>query len=87
MPANAVVRVDYFDRRKRGHVVRTFRDYCHRLAPRVFAVELGVLSSDMGGYVHLHRNVRIILHLLPDILESIPGYRDRRVEDNHKEDR
>ena len=47
-----------FDVRERGDVVRALRDFRDLTTPRLFAVELENVLSDLGGCLYIHWNIR-----------------------------
>ena len=62
--------------RERRHVVRAFHHHRRRLAPRLPAVFLGNVLSDLGRYLDLHRNLRDLPLALPAFHSLPPDDRD-----------
>ena len=53
------------DLRQHRHVVRAVRDHRDLAAPRLPAVQLGLLPADLGGHRHVRRHLRLVLDALP----------------------
>ena len=60
------------DLRQHRDVVRALRDHRDLAAPRLSALELGLLPADLGGHPDLLRNVRPVPYAVP-VLHPVPA--------------